>query len=48
MGKPAGGPQASAAMVPAQVILGGSGAMTLSDRCAKIFQQFDPPIVTGT
>ncbi len=48
MGKPAGGPQAGAAMVPAVITLAGGAGMTLADACAKIFAQFDPPIVTGT
>lgn len=35
-------------MVPLQVILAGSAAMTFDEACAKIFAEFDPPIVCGT
>lgn len=48
MSEPKGSPQAGAASVPLQVILAGSAAMTFDEACAQIFQEFDPPIVTGT
>lgn len=42
------GPQASAAMVPALIVLAGGGGAGLDTECAKIYAQFDPPIITGT
>lgn len=48
MGKPKGSSQAAPAMVPLQVILAGGAGMSFEDACAKVFQEFDPPIVCGT
>lgn len=48
MGKPKSGPDAGPAMVPLQVVLAGGGGLTLAQRCARIFAEFDPPIVVGS
>jgi hypothetical protein len=35
-------------MVPLQVVLAGGGGLSFEQRCARIFAEFDPPIVAGT
>lgn len=46
---PDSSPQSGPAMSPAQFILsGGAGVEGFEDACAKVFAQFDPPIVCGT
>ena len=44
------GNKASAAMVPAQVVLAGGAALTadIQSNCDKVLAQFDPPIIVGT
>ena len=48
MPKPKQASQSSAAMVPLQVVLAGGAGMDFDEFCQKVFQEFDPPIVTGT
>jgi hypothetical protein len=48
MRDPSSSPQSAPAMVPLQVVLAGGTGMSFDDACEKIFQEFDPPIITGT
>jgi hypothetical protein len=45
---PAGGPQSAPAMVAALVVLAGGAGVAFDTECAKVFAEFDPPIVAGT
>jgi hypothetical protein len=45
---PAPNSQTASAMVPLQIILAGGTGMSFEEACAKVFAEFDPPIVFGT